>query len=221
MSQNDRPREAARDVPVAPRRDVVVVGGGPAGHRRGGLRGAQRRERDAARTLPLSRRAGRRAAWCWCSTTCTTAPRSPCAASPWRSSSAWSDGASPSRRPRRTTAPVDQTPPRPHGASGRAGALFDFHTHTHAAPDRLCRRLRPRRLQARRLRHDRRSRREAAAAQLVLLAPSSRTAGSRGVVVETKEGRQAILGDVVIDATGDLDVAASAGAHLHRRRLSS
>ncbi len=35
---------------------------------------------------------------------------------------------------------------------------------------------------------------------------------ARGVVVETKEGRQAILGDVLVDATGDLDVAASAGA---------
>lgn len=34
----------------------------------------------------------------------------------------------------------------------------------------------------------------------------------RGVVSETKEGRQAVLGDVVIDTTGDLDVAASAGA---------
>jgi hypothetical protein len=34
----------------------------------------------------------------------------------------------------------------------------------------------------------------------------------RGVVCETKSGRQAILGGVVIDATGDLDVAASAGA---------
>lgn len=33
-----------------------------------------------------------------------------------------------------------------------------------------------------------------------------------GVVCETKEGRQAIMGDVVIDTTGDLDVAASAGA---------
>jgi glycine/D-amino acid oxidase-like deaminating enzyme len=33
-----------------------------------------------------------------------------------------------------------------------------------------------------------------------------------GVVCETKSGRQAILGKVVIDATGDLDVAASAGA---------
>lgn len=34
----------------------------------------------------------------------------------------------------------------------------------------------------------------------------------RGVVVETKEGRQALLADVVVDATGDLDVGASAGA---------
>lgn len=34
----------------------------------------------------------------------------------------------------------------------------------------------------------------------------------KGVIVESKEGRQAVLGDVVIDATGDLDVAASAGA---------
>lgn len=34
----------------------------------------------------------------------------------------------------------------------------------------------------------------------------------KGVVCETKAGRQAVLGKVVIDATGDLDVAASAGA---------
>ncbi|HTJ56566.1 MAG TPA: FAD-dependent oxidoreductase [Devosiaceae bacterium] len=34
----------------------------------------------------------------------------------------------------------------------------------------------------------------------------------RGVICETKGGREAILGDVVIDTTGDLDVAASAGA---------
>ncbi len=34
----------------------------------------------------------------------------------------------------------------------------------------------------------------------------------RGVVCDTKSGREAIVGDVVIDATGDLDVAASAGA---------
>ena len=34
----------------------------------------------------------------------------------------------------------------------------------------------------------------------------------KGVICNTKEGAQAILGDVVIDATGDLDVAASAQA---------
>ncbi len=34
----------------------------------------------------------------------------------------------------------------------------------------------------------------------------------RGVVVETKQGPQAITGDVVIDTTGDIDVASRAGA---------
>jgi hypothetical protein len=34
----------------------------------------------------------------------------------------------------------------------------------------------------------------------------------KGVICETKSGRQAILGKVVIDATGDLDVAAAAGS---------
>ena len=34
----------------------------------------------------------------------------------------------------------------------------------------------------------------------------------KGVICQTKEGPQAVLGDVVIDATGDLDVAADAGA---------
>jgi hypothetical protein len=34
----------------------------------------------------------------------------------------------------------------------------------------------------------------------------------KGVICDTKSGREAILGNVVIDATGDLDVAASAGA---------
>ena len=34
----------------------------------------------------------------------------------------------------------------------------------------------------------------------------------RGVVCESKEGRHAVMGEVVVDATGDLDVAAAAGA---------
>ena len=34
----------------------------------------------------------------------------------------------------------------------------------------------------------------------------------KGVVVETKTGSQAVMGSIVVDATGDLDVAASAGS---------
>jgi len=37
----------------------------------------------------------------------------------------------------------------------------------------------------------------------------------RGVIVETKAGREAILAKVVVDATGDADVAARAGVPLH------
>jgi len=39
----------------------------------------------------------------------------------------------------------------------------------------------------------------------------------RGVVVETKRGREAIRAGVVVDATGDADVAARAGAPVHTR----
>jgi hypothetical protein len=42
----------------------------------------------------------------------------------------------------------------------------------------------------------------------------------RGVVVETKAGPQAIMGDVVIDTTGDIDVASRAGApYVHDKYL--
>jgi hypothetical protein len=42
----------------------------------------------------------------------------------------------------------------------------------------------------------------------------------KGVVVETKQGPQAILGDVVIDTTGDIDVASRAGApYIHDKYL--
>jgi hypothetical protein len=39
----------------------------------------------------------------------------------------------------------------------------------------------------------------------------------RGVVIENKSGRQAILAEVVIDASGDADVAAHAGVAMHPR----
>ena len=38
----------------------------------------------------------------------------------------------------------------------------------------------------------------------------------KGVIIENKSGRQAILADVVIDATGDADIAARAGAPIDR-----
>lgn len=38
----------------------------------------------------------------------------------------------------------------------------------------------------------------------------------RGVIVETKAGPQAIMADIVIDTTGDIDVAARAGADFHQ-----
>ncbi|GAA2434253.1 FAD-dependent oxidoreductase [Actinomadura vinacea] len=42
----------------------------------------------------------------------------------------------------------------------------------------------------------------------------------KGVVCETKTGPQAVLGDVVIDTTGDIDVASRSGAdHVHDRYL--
>jgi len=42
----------------------------------------------------------------------------------------------------------------------------------------------------------------------------------RGVFIETKSGREAILAKVVVDATGDADVAASAGAPVKTKRQS-
>ena len=78
-----RSHQAARQVPVVDRSDVVVVGGGPAG-----IAAAVSAARNGASVrcssaIPISA-ASPPAAWCWCSTTCTTAPRSPCAASAWR-----------------------------------------------------------------------------------------------------------------------------------------
>ena len=50
--------------------------------------------------------------------------------------------------------------------------------------------------------------------------PLVRDGALRGVVCETKAGPQAVLGDVVIDTTGDIDVASRAGAeYVHDRYL--
>ena len=71
------------DVPVVATTGVVVVGGGPAG-----IAAAVSAARNGAPVVLLERypylgglASG---AWCWCWTTCTTTPKSPCAAWPWR-----------------------------------------------------------------------------------------------------------------------------------------
>jgi hypothetical protein len=38
----------------------------------------------------------------------------------------------------------------------------------------------------------------------------------KGVIIENKSGRQAIMADVVVDATGDADIAARAGAAIDK-----
>ena len=86
-----------------------------------------------------------RAAWCWCSTTCATARKSPCAASAPNWSSAWSA---------RGLAVFPPEAERGHDPAmfrkwSRWG-LFDFQRTHQAAPDLLRRRLRSRRLEARR-----------------------------------------------------------------------
>ena len=73
--------------------------------------------------------------------------------------------------------------------------------------DLLRGRIRPRRLEAGLQRPGPRGRREPAAAPLVLPADRRRRRRIKGVVCETKAGPQAVLGDVVIDTTGDIDVA--------------
>ncbi len=51
-----------------------------------------------------------------------------------------------------------------------------------------------------------------------IVAPVMAANTLRGVIVETKSGRQAVLGKVLIDATGDGDVAARAGAPFDKGR---
>lgn len=46
----------------------------------------------------------------------------------------------------------------------------------------------------------------------VVVAPIVRDGAIEGVIIESKSGRQAVMGQVIIDATGDGDVAARAGA---------
>ncbi len=48
------------------------------------------------------------------------------------------------------------------------------------------------------------------------VAPIMENGAIRGVITESKAGREAILAKRVIDATGDADIAARAGAPVHK-----
>ena len=94
---------------------------------------------------------------------------------------------------------------------GRYGA-FDFHSHSNPKPICYAAAFDPDGWK--RVSNDlvRESGRQPAPAQLVLPTHRGRRHACKGVVAETKSGPQAILADVVIDTTGDIDVASRAGA---------
>lgn len=80
MTNRDTIAEPEGQIPIVRRADLVVVGGGPAG-----IAAAVAGARSGLSVTLLERYAylgaSPPAAWFWCSTTCATARKSPCAAS--------------------------------------------------------------------------------------------------------------------------------------------
>src|SRR5512138_3084981 len=207
MSSNPSVREAARDVPVVARADVLVVGGGPAG-----MAAALAAARNGASTILLERynHLGGLASGgmvlvlddMWDSTFGEISVRGVCLDLIERL-----DARGLAKFPRQ-----DEWGTSPSAISRwtRWGA-FDFHTQHKPHPIVFAAAFDP----------DgwKRAALEMVAEQGVNLRLHSWFSHAivegprvKGVVCDTKSGRQAILGDVVIDATGDLDVAVSAGA---------
>ena len=198
--------EAAGEARIVARSDVVVVGGGPAGFaaaiaaRREGLLG------HAGRALSLSRRArlGRHGAG---------ARRH----AQWRRDHRHrhlhgDDRAHGEARSLRLSAARGAPPERGSCiANGRAGACSISARRSKPPPIVMAAAFDPDGWK--RVSNDMI---EEAGVELRLHSwfskPIVRDGRIKGVICDTKAGREAILGDVVIDATGDLDVAAAAGA---------
>ncbi|CAN5229948.1 FAD-dependent oxidoreductase [soil metagenome] len=209
MSQAETFREAARDIPVAAEADVIVVGGGPAG-----LSAAVAAARQGADTLLVERY-------------------------PYLGGLAsggmvlvlddMHNGTEISvrglaveiieRMERHGLAVVPPAadrvePMRSTEAAWRRWArwgTFDFHTHTKPHPVVYAAAFDPDGFK--------RASYEMIGEAKVRLQLHSWFSGAlvengtaTGIIVESKEGRRALRGKVIVDATGDLDVAASAGA---------
>jgi hypothetical protein len=209
MSEGATIREAARSVPVAGEADVLVVGGGPAG-----LAAAVAAARQGADTLLVERY-------------------------PYLGGLAsggmvlvlddMHNGTEISVRglaveiiERMETHGLAVAPPEAERMEPRRSTLdawrrwarwgvFDFHTHSKPHPIVYAAAFDPDGFK--RASYEMVS---DAGVRLKLHSWFSRTlvedGAAAGIIVETKEGRQALKAKIVIDATGDLDVAASAGA---------
>ncbi len=200
-------REAARDTPVVAQADVLVVGGGPAG-----MAAALAAARNGARTLLLERynHLGGLASGgmvlvlddMWDAHLNEISVRGVCldlierlaarGLAQFPRQDEWGSSAAAIRRWTRWGAFDFHTQHKPHPIV--FAAAFDPDGWKRAALEML----------------------GAAGVELRLHSWFSQALVAdgrmQGVVCDSKEGRQAILGDVVIDTTGDLDVAASAGA---------
>ena len=153
--------------------------------------GAQRHACSSA--IPISA-AWPRAAWCWCSTTCATASEISV-----RGLCVDHDRAHGAARASRCTPPEADRALRTQrcGASGRAGACSTSTAHRSRSRSSIAAAFDPDGCKRVSQRDGRGGQASSCACTLVLAAPSSRTARIKGVVCETKAGRQAILGDVV------------------------
>jgi FAD dependent oxidoreductase len=201
-------REAARDIPVVLKTDVLVVGGGPAG-----IAAAVTAARNGVESVLVERypylgglAAGGMVLVLDDMHNGAEISVRGTALEIIERMERWGLAVTPPEADRR----VHQTPSEATWRKWARWGLFDFHTHTMPHPIVFAAAFDPDGFK--RASYDMIAE---AGARLRLhswFAEAIVEDGRMiGIVTESKEGRQALLADVVIDATGDLDVAASGG----------